>query len=413
MKSTITRKLSISFSGSLLSQGILLASAPILTRLFDPASLGTFYGLWAVIGIFALAATLQLEHAILIPDSESESFSLFCSTIFIVLISCMVSFAAYTAYSAATFAPIFDVYGHNSIVVILSILVLSMYQIFYLRANRFEQFGLIARAKVTLALTVVIVQIGLGVLADSSSHDLLFAQLLGSIAGLLILMGGARVIHAPKHWKPFNLSLIYRYRRFPLFLLPANLLNTGARQLPVILIAWRFGVVDAGLYALVQKSLSLPISVIGASAADVFRSQARLRFSEQNSCTDLHLSFSSRLAIAGLIPLSLVWLFGEQLFMLVFGEEWRAAGAYAIILMPMYVCQLISVPTSTLITLRQRQKQYFYLQLIIALAVTAIFLRVNTIELALVVYSGFFIMIYAVIWLWCFLLSKGMPISGT
>ena len=76
-----------------------------------------------------------------------------------------------------------------------------------------------------------------------------------------------------------------RHRRFPQYSLPADAVNTAAVQLPVMVVAGRFGAEAAGLLAMTLKTLGAPIGLLGKSVLDVFKRYAAAAWRDQRACS--------------------------------------------------------------------------------------------------------------------------------
>ncbi len=56
--------------------------------------------------------------------------------------------------------------------------------------------------------------------------------------------------------------------------MPSSLLDAVTGQLPLFMIGFHHGVVAAGLFALTQRVLAAPVSLVAASVLDVLKRQA-------------------------------------------------------------------------------------------------------------------------------------------
>jgi O-antigen/teichoic acid export membrane protein len=136
------------------------------------------------------------------------------------------------------------------------------------------------------------------------------------------------------------------HRRFPLFALPADLINTVAGQLPLLFITSKFGADATGFYALALRILGGPISLLGTAVLDVFKRRAATSFRDLGHCKEDYVStFRVLFVLGGLLALG-VMLVAEPLFAWAFGETWRQAGVIAVWLMPMFALRFVASPLS-------------------------------------------------------------------
>jgi O-antigen/teichoic acid export membrane protein len=128
--------------------------------------------------------------------------------------------------------------------------------------------------------------------------------------------------------------------------MPGDVLNLAAQQLPVFLLAAKFGIATAGFYALTQRVLGMPVSLLGNAIGDVFKSQASREYVRTGSCRRLFVKcFLALFALSSVLFASSA-IVSPQLFPAVFGKKWGEAGEYARILSLMYFFALMSSPLS-------------------------------------------------------------------
>ena len=137
-----------------------------------------------------------------------------------------------------------------------------------------------------------------------------------------------------------------QHRRFPLFALPADFINTAAGQLPLFFITSKFGSEASGFYALAVRILGGPISLLGTAVLDVFKRSAATSYRELGHCRDDYLRTFRVLAVLGVVLALGVILVAEPLFAWAFGETWRQAGVIAVWLMPMFALRFVASPLS-------------------------------------------------------------------
>lgn len=122
--------------------------------------------------------------------------------------------------------------------------------------------------------------------------------------------------------------LALRYRDFPLYRMPNDLLNAAAQAAPVLLLAGLFSPVSAGFYVLARSVLSLPGHMIGAALGTVLFERYAKRARAGQSLLPLVLWASGGLLLLWPLILGLA-MAAPPIFAFVFGEDWREAGVYA------------------------------------------------------------------------------------
>lgn len=96
----------------------------------------------------------------------------------------------------------------------------------------------------------------------------------------------------------------------------------------------------------------------------------RIRASDAKTSIEVHTAVIQKLALWGIAPAGLLFLFAPVLFATVFGPEWRQSGEYLRILAPTLFLQLIVVPIArTLVLTRKLALQFLWEVLRLSLAV--------------------------------------------
>ena len=142
---------------------------------------------------------------------------------------------------------------------------------------------------------------------------------------------------------------------FPKFYLPTVMLDTLSKNLPIIFISSLFSNNLVGLYSFALRILSLPLLLIGTSVGQVFYQKFSENTHNIQSRKALLTKTWRHLALIGLVPMIICFMYSAPIFAFVFGEEWRLAGEIAAILSPYLYAQFVFSPTSTVfIALKQQ-----------------------------------------------------------
>lgn len=319
--------------GTAAAQGVWLVFIPILTRLYDPVAMGV-HGMFAsIVAIAAPFASLGYPIAIVLPESREESVTL-----------SMISILSAFASSSVMFLLILLLYGNIEtyfdmseiglliLLVPLCVFLTSLQQVAYNWAIREERFRFIAKVAVWQAIFINIARCGLAFLsptggsliAVATAGPLVYARMM---AGELV--GVVRAVRAQR-WSMSDLWRVARlHRDFPIYRAPQMVVSAVSEGLPVLVLGSTMGAASAGFYALAALALQAPVSLIGKSVDNVFYPAFRSHSLQGTSLEAAFLRVVGGLALVGLPPFAVIFLFGEPLFALVFGAEWARAGEYA------------------------------------------------------------------------------------
>lgn len=347
------------------AQLLAVLAAPVLTRLYNPDAFGVLAVFVGLLGVLSVLASLRFELAIPQVESEEEAANLvILSLLLVLLIGLLVSLSVWLW--GDPLVERLQVHQLRSYLWLLPVgLVLTgIYQVFYYWAVRCRAFTAVARTKVQQSLVMLVVQITahkIGVLA------LLGGYALGQGAGSLhlVMRAGPAAILRNASWLSLGV-MAYRFRRYPLFSTWSGLLNSAGAQLPALLLAYLFSPAAAGLYALAQRVIGMPISVIGTAVANVFLPSAADAHRE-GELAPLVGRLHYVLANIAMPPTFILALCGPQLFALVFGEPWREAGELTRWLTPMLYMTFVTAPMSSLFGIMDRQAEGLLFQALLFL----------------------------------------------
>jgi O-antigen/teichoic acid export membrane protein len=117
-----------------------------------------------------------------------------------------------------------------------------------------------------------------------------------------------------------------------------------------------FSIKTLGFYSLTQRLLAMPSALIGSSIQQVLFQEAS---SEKQRTEKINLAFFSalkKLAIISFPFFLILYFIVEDLFAFVFGQEWRVAGTYAKILIPLFTISFIVSPLTILNQVNKKNK---------------------------------------------------------
>ena len=371
--------------GTAIGQALVVVVTPILTRLYSPADFGLL-GLFSAF-VTGAAVVVSLRYEIAIPSASKEEapqlllvallvafpLSLLASAILLAMHRAnLLSYGLLPVWmSVAAFPAIFCASAGASL------------RYWLIRARRFRDVGIIL---VTQGAGRAIVPVVLG-MESFLGGGLVAGEVAGRVFGVARPLAEAapalpslRTFIASRDFR----ALLRRYWKLPVISMPSSLVDVLSMSLPVVLITQLYGASQAGLFLLVQRIISLPTSLVGFSAADVFH----VRLSEEASkglpaMRRLVYSTALKLTIIGLcfiVPLAIVAPF---VAVPVLGRAWADAGILLIILSPWSLAGLVVSPLSRVLAVT------FKLELKIWYDVTALAFVFLALEVARATDVGF------------------------
>jgi len=367
--------------GSLAAQALPIAAAPFITRLCTPAELGAFSVWFGVVAIVAVAATLRLENALLVDHARHRQRLGFDVVAWsagwlAVLITAALAAGRLLGWLHMPWAGVLTLGAAAWLTATM--------QTTLAYAASHNAFAPAARARIVAAGSVAGSQLALLALvawllpqhAGAGALALLAGQLLGLTVGLyaarrllrlpLRSPGPSRLVRLARRCARRGARALlptvaqrrylHRHRALWHFTLPSNLLNAAVGQLPLLLIGARHGAMAAGLFALTQRVLAAPISLLAASVLEVFKRESVRQYQELGNCRRAYVHALRVLLALGIAPAVLLWVAAPMLFAFAFGANWRGAGELAQLLAPLFFLNFVASPLSYVFFVAGRQK---------------------------------------------------------
>lgn len=318
--------------GSALAQVLALAATPVITRIYEPELYGTLGAFTAVLMVLVPLAGMALPLAIIFPTSDEEAYAVTRTSLRITeLVSLFALVAALVA--GPWLSEVLGLGAHREL---LALLPLALYfsglsQIGKYWRLRERQFAVPARASVANTGIAGVTQIVVGLIYPSAL-GLAGGYSFGLLAQSLLLGGGRERVREYRSFRPKRGNtrrVLRRYKDYPLFRAPQQVLNTLSQSLPILALTITFGPALAGFFALARLAVAAPSRLIGRSVLDAFYPRTAHLAAEGGDLRRMIVRTTLILAVIGLVPFGLVALFGPVLFATIFGSGWATAGQYA------------------------------------------------------------------------------------
>ena len=345
------------FSGTTLGQIIPFLAGPILSRLYSPSDFGLYALLSSTAGILSIISTGAYEYAVLTADNEEESDQLSLLSAFL-----SAAFSALSGIIIAIMLVFAQPWAENSLgwiwlIIPIFIVFQGLTNVSNYSLNRQQRYGRMSKGKFLKSLFTTLFQVILGV------AKIPWGLFPGTVGGTIISSSyqcfGVKdnLIRASKAFSFVNLKkLAKKYYRFPAFTMPSQLLNELSVQVPVYLLKAFFTTAVVGIYALPQKLLNVPVMLIGNSIGQVYFQKAAQQRNDFPALAETTKSLFRFLFRIGVLPFSIILVFGDHLFPWIFGAEWQQSGIFAQMLSPWLLFVLIGSPISKLFTVQNKQK---------------------------------------------------------
>lgn len=326
-------------SGSAAGNVILLATTPIISRLYPPETFGVFSVFLSVFSIGSVFATLNLQLALPLPRRDGTAANLMVSSLAVLGVFTLVSAVIVQLTSGAHGSlPVIREMGPYAGWLPAAFLGAGLNVVLYYWLLRRRDYAVLAMVKVCQSGTMAAGQIVLGLLG-STAFGLIVGHILSQFIGALAFAW--RIVRNDKQIfgrvTGVRVKRVFAsYRDFSLKYTPGHFVSTLSLMLPPILLTAMFDVAVAGLYAFTTRAIRGGLALIVQSVTRVayIRSVELRNSHDYVNLLSFYLKLCGRLAVIGIIPFSLLFFLGDDIFALVFGEDWRRAGVVATYLVP-------------------------------------------------------------------------------
>lgn len=368
--------------GSAIAQGITVGVTPILTRLFTPEDFGILAAFVSALSIFMVIGSLRFEFALPQIQNRGTAQALVYLCLLLVFLMggltfcCLLLLHLFTDKESEAWDIVW--------LLPLGIVFAGAFQVANYWAVREKNFRELAKAHINRSFLQALVQVGLGI-AGMGALALAIGYVVGQAIGASkLLVKALPVSKRISTWR--NRAIACSYRRFPIFSVPAGLLNVSAVHLTTFLLLYTYGAATAGFFSLAQRAMGAPMAFLGMAIANVYLSELpRIKEKEPERLMGFYLVACRNLFIVGL-PIvagaTFVLWYGVEM---IFGEEWSEAGLFALYLAPFFLGQFVVAPLSQTLTVLGRQDVQLlwdFLRLILPNAVFCIayYLGVGVVE---------------------------------
>ena len=412
LRSDYSRNIATLVTGTALAQAIPVAISPILTRLFTPEDFGLFATYFSITMVASVIATAKFEMAIVLPADREESRSLMKFSILISIIVSAVIFLL-VLISRSFMANILNIAGLEKALFLLpfSVLLIGCTQSLQYFLNRDKNFRGMASSRISRGVSYSGFSLLTGVL-KSGGMGLIVSDLFAQFISFFVMSRKEYFDGGIIQSKQTQKDLINRYINFPKFLIPSGLLEKIAAHAPVFLLSSLFhSTVAVGFYSLAQRTIIAPADLITRAISDVFRQEASETYARQKECKEVFMRTFKRLLSIAIIPFTIGFFIIEDVFAFVFGEDWRVAGHYARIMMPMFFLQFVVSPLSIMFVVAEKQKYDLMMQTFLLTTVLVSFFIghyvLNSIPSALRIFTTCYSLKYVIEFIFSFRFSRG------
>ncbi|SEV94339.1 Membrane protein involved in the export of O-antigen and teichoic acid [Chryseobacterium wanjuense] len=357
-------------SGTIISQLIVIATSPFLSRLYSVEAFGLLSVFSSFAIFFAVLSTGRYELALGLPKENIKASNIFklilcigftVSLLYFVLIFVLKDLihlqdnTGFLNNKQVYLAPVYIFFG-------------ALYSALGYWNQRDKKYTKITLANAIQVIGTSVFSLFFGVI--NYEGGLILSLILGIIiSSLYLLLTDKELLSHLSSFDNKMLKVGKEYKAFPRYMILSDLSLTACQQFIPILFSALYNTTIVGFFSMANRMIRLPNIVITSSVGNVFRNDAIDEIRETGNCIHLYQSTLKKLLIISFPIYLLVFAVSPKLFSLVFGEKWEIAGYFARILSVALFFEFLSAPLNTLFYVFEKQKILMRLQIINALFV--------------------------------------------
>lgn len=395
-------------TGTTAAQIIPFAVSPVLTRLYSPDDFGVLALFFSICSILSVVAAGRYELSIVIPEKDEEAANITALAIWISVFFAVLLQIVFAVFNSG----IASLLGNESIsfwlyFVPLVVFMMSLYNILRYFSIRIKDFKNVAVTRAVKSAAGAVFKLALGFIGFTSG---------GLVTGEIVshFFGNTSLVRNVYKRKEFFSGVsrakmaeeAKKYSDFPKFSLPGALSNSLSLNLNSFFLTSLFSLAVLGQYALVNKAVSVPLTLIGSSVSDAYFQRAAQERNETGTAKNAFIQSAKYLSLIAVPVFFVLFFFGEEFFAFVFGESWRVAGSYAKILSFLVAVRLVAAPLSVTMSTFEKQRTSLMLTLLQLALMVAVFVVSNIfsfeMEEFLMLYTALMTAYYVLMLVVCF-----------
>ncbi len=399
--------------GNVWAQAIGLLGYLLLTRLYTPEQFGLFTIFYSYIEVFIILSTGKYEMAVVRADDDREAAA---TAQFALRLNTWVSVVLVTAVGLLMFLDVMPdklrTLGWVSLLIPLMVFCCGTSRVYAALFNRFNRFGTIAASEMVTATSGLLFKALFGLLQKGTMAlakvcgvvGLPLGTVLGQMAGNLNYRLRLRKLPLPHGIaRSERRTAAGKHRRFPLYTMPKDWVNSFSFNLPTLWVALYFDDAVVGFFALALTFCIRPVNVLNSAFERIFYIRTLEKVRHRQPVWPMLIRFVMGISAVALPVLLVVFLFAEPLFGFCFGDRWAGCGYYVRCLLPWVFVSLSSTSLSFVASVFDKQRTeflFFIVLLLLRVAAMVIGIYCHNFPLAILLFAlaGTVISLFLLIW---------------
>jgi len=389
-------------SGNVWAQAIAFVSYLVLSRLFSPEDFGLYNIFYSYIEVLVIVSTCKYELAIVLADNDREAaavgrLALRLNTIIsVVLLTALLVLVLLGRCEALASTRLSSLNPMLALLIPPMVFLCGTSRVYSFTLNRFRRFSSIALSEVVGSTSGVLLKVLLGLprLASTLWHTvgLPLGTVLGRACANVNLAWRWRRLDLPRDISgDERRRAAARFRNFPLYTMPKDLINSLSYNLPFLWLALYFDKAEVGLFAMALTCTFRPVNIFNTAFEKLLYVRIAERVREHQTIRADLRRFVLIINAIALPVFAVAFFFGDDICSFLFGRRWNDCGYYIRCLLPWVYVVLTSSSLMFISNVfgRQRTEFGFYIVLfLLRLAAMVAGLYFGSFRLAILLFAA-------------------------
>ena len=357
-------------TGTVLSQIIAILTIPVLSRIYLPEDFGQLAVVMVFSNIAGVILALRYEMALMLPKSDSLAFQIMFKSIIIAIFM--------TLLEAMILTILFDHFLENYSIFFYVIILCSFFNLFFqlstLWFNRQRKF----KTSAYFAVFKVISIFGMQFLLSEQGNGMIYGYMYGNMIIFFILF----FIYLKDVKKiginTSKLKLFYilkRYKKFPIYSVPASLMNSSANNIQFILIEQLFGSASAGILSMLTRLIYAPAALIGKTVNNVVFQHFTKEISHKKMIFDQMKKITLFISAIGFLVIILILIiYKYNILIIILGENWSEVNNLLIYFIPLIFTSIVSTSISRFAIFEKQEIGMYFQGFMLICVITSVIL---------------------------------------
>ena len=350
-------------TGTMLAQIMTFLASPVLSRIYQPADFGVFGLYISLTSIFAVITTGKYELAVILPKEDDDSVNIIALTVFISLVINIFIFI-----NLFLFKDNIVILLKNDLIlkylffIPLTIFFMGICQSLTFWNNRKKKYKRMSINQIIQSGSTASLNIGMGYV-NPAQGGLIYGSVIGQFLSTLFL-SYSFFREEMKLIRKINLvkikELAIRYIEFPRTTTFSAFINVFFNNGKYLILGFVLETDILGQLLLSFRVLSIPVTIIGNAFADILFQRMSV-WNSESSKNEVYERLKKILLILsgiGILPVLLLFFFGEYIISFVFGSQWSIAGKFSSYLSVSLFFQFITSPFCRAFYVIDKQRLY-------------------------------------------------------